>query len=139
MEKYLSNSETDTKRLAAKLSNKIKNGIICLSGDLGSGKTVFVQGFAQSLGIKEPIISPSFVLIKQYPIPYHHGTLYHIDLYRLEDNQLRELGLDELWSEKQNIILIEWADKLKKIPNSAVKISIQKKGKDQRLFLINYP
>lgn len=134
MEKYLSNSDNQTKEIAAKLAKRSKNHIFALSGELGAGKTTFVQGFAQGLGIKEKIISPTFVLVRQHKIPDSQKILYHIDLYRVEN--ISSLGLEEIWSDPNNIILIEWAEKLKELPKGTVKISIQKEGSSRRKITV---
>lgn len=114
MKTYISSSPDETKKFAENIARKISNGIIALSGDLGSGKTTFVQGFAEGLGIQDKIISPTFVLIRHHPIPNSTHTLYHIDLYRLENvNDLKSIGLDDLIKNPQDFILIEWAEKAK--------------------------
>lgn len=135
MEKYLSNSDKETKQIAAKLAKKGIARVFALSGELGAGKTIFVQGFAKGLGIKEKIISPTFVLIHQHKIPNTAKILYHIDLYRLD--QIDHLGLNEIWSDPNNIVLIEWAEKLKKLPEETIRISIQKGGLYSRLISIS--
>lgn len=137
MEKYLSNSEQETKLIAEKLAKETKGHIFALTGELGAGKTIFVQGFAKGLGIKEKIISPTFVLIRQHKIPGTTKVLYHIDLYRLENTtNLKELGLGEIWSNPGNYVLIEWAEKIKELPKNAINISIQKQG-DNRLITLS--
>jgi len=134
---YITNSEKETKELAKKIAQNRKNNIIALTGPLGAGKTIFVQGFAQGLGIKDKIISPTFVLIHQHKIPSTAKTLYHLDLYRLEDTvNSKELGLEEIWSDPNNIVLIEWAEKIKELPKNAIRISIQKQG-DNRLITLS--
>jgi len=80
MQKYISNSEEETKQIARKITKETKSRFFALSGELGAGKTVFAQGFAKGLGIKEKIISPTFVLIRQHQIPKTKKVLYHIDL-----------------------------------------------------------
>lgn len=115
MSKFITNSAEETQRLAKQLALKYRGGgIITLSGNLGAGKTTFAAGFAKGLGIKSKIISPTFVLVKEYLIPHQYGTkLYHIDLYRLENHQqIKSLGLTDLLQNPNNIILIEWAEKL---------------------------
>ncbi len=131
---YQTNSAKETLWLAKKLAENLPARIFLLEGELGSGKTTFVQGFAQGLGVKGKITSPTFVLIRQYRIPNNFFVLYHIDLYRIE--KLKELGLKEILSNKKNIILIEWAEKLKKLPKGAIKISIKKIGQTKRAFTI---
>ncbi len=108
MAKYLSSSEEQTKEIAQQLAKTSKNHIFALSGELGAGKTIFVQGFAKGLGIQDKIISPTFVLIRQHKIPNTAKTLYHLDLYRLGDTvNPKELGLEEIWSDPNNIVSIQ--------------------------------
>ena len=137
MQEYISNSDTETKKIAAKLAREGQGKIFALSVQLGAGKTIFAQGFAKGLGIKEKIISPTFVLIRQHQIPNTTKTLYHIDLYRLENlTDINQLGLKEIFSNPNNIILIEWADKLTKLPEKTIRISIQKEDSNKRCITI---
>ena len=135
----ISHSEKETKKIAADFAKKIISGVIALSGKLGAGKTIFVQGFAKSLGIKEKVISPTFVLIRQHQIPKTKKTLYHIDLYRLENTQqFSNLGLEELFNDSNNIVLIEWAEKISKsLPRNTIKIKIEKEKGDTRLITVS--
>lgn len=134
MKKYICNNESELKKIAENLSKEIKNGVIALYGELGAGKTTFTQGFAKGLGIKEKIISPTFVLIKQHQVPQTKNMLYHIDLYRLDDKKdFQQLGLTELFQDEKNLILIEWAEKIEKIlPKNTIRIKIDKLGDNQR-------
>lgn len=105
--KYTSKSIEDTMELAENIESEAFPGmVICLIGELGSGKTVFVKGLAKSLGIEDTITSPTFTLIKEY----NSGEmpLYHMDVYRVEDN-VESLGLRDYFS-KSGICAIEWAD-----------------------------
>lgn len=133
---YLTHSNEETKQLAKILSQQFKNkgGVIALFGVLGVGKTTFVQGFAQGLGVKDKIISPTFILIRQHPLPGRKRLLYHIDLYRLEDsNQINRLGLKEIFSRKKDVILIEWSEKIiNQLPPDHLKVKITKYLKDDR-------
>lgn len=84
--------------------------VVALIGELGTGKTTFVQKFAKAYGIKEVVTSPTFVILKKY------GNLVHIDAYRLEHaEELQKLGVQELMKNPKNIIFIEWADRVKEI------------------------
>ncbi len=136
--KIILKTEKELRDFAANLSKKITSGVIGLYGELGAGKTTFVQGFAKELGIQEKIISPTFVLIKQYSIPKTDRTLYHIDLYRLEDNQdLKNIGIIELINEPNNLILIEWAEKIEKyLPEDITKIKIEKIDNGRELTIL---
>lgn len=105
--KFTSRSIDDTKELAENIESESFPGmVICLDGELGSGKTVFVKGFAQSLGIKDTITSPTFNLIKEY----NSGEmpLYHMDVYRLE-GKCDDIGFDDYFN-KNAICIIEWSD-----------------------------
>lgn len=134
MEKYLSNSDEETRQIAAKLAKENKGNVFALTGELGAGKTTFVQGFAQGLGIKEKIISPTFVLIREHQIPNNTKILYHIDLYRLD--KMDHLGLKEIWSDPNNIVLIEWAEKAKNILPEKITWIDFKKDANKRIITI---
>lgn len=104
--KVISKSAEDTIELAQNIeSEKFPGMIICLNGELGSGKTVFVKGFAQALGINETITSPTFNLVKEYN---GEAKLYHMDVYRLED-PCENIGFDDYFDGKA-ISIIEWSD-----------------------------
>ena len=120
----ITTSATETKKLGKEIGSSLAGGeILALVGDLGSGKTTFVQGLAQGLGIKKRIISPTFILMRKYNTSSKPKALYHVDLYRLENNiefELTNLGIDDVWEDKDSIVVIEWAEKAKKaIPKSA--------------------
>lgn len=105
--KYTSRSIDDTMELAENIeSEKFPGMVICLDGELGSGKTVFVKGFAKSLGISETITSPTFNLIKEYT--GGEMTLYHMDVYRL-NGKCETIGFDDYFN-KKGICIIEWSD-----------------------------
>lgn len=136
MQKYISHSADETKAIAAELAKVSQSNIFALTGELGAGKTTFVQGFAKGLGIKEKIISPTFILIKQHQIPNAKNVFYHIDLYRLAN--FSQLGFDEILSNPNNIILIEWGEKIKEIlPKNTIKINITKEEPYCRLISIS--
>ena len=105
--KFTSKDESDTLELAQNIeSEKFPNMVICLNGELGSGKTVFVKGFASSLGITDNITSPTFNIVKEYlngELP-----LYHIDAYRLEDKK-DDIGITDYFN-KDGVTIIEWAE-----------------------------
>lgn len=101
-------SSTETKALAACLAAIIQPGmVIALHGPLGSGKTTFTQGFGKSLGIKRAIKSPTYTIVKEYPIDEERLNLIHIDAYRLEDGGSDSIDLPSYLRE-DNIVLIEW-------------------------------
>ena len=105
--KYTSRSIDDTMELAENIeSEKFPSIVICLDGELGSGKTVFVKGFAKSLGISDTITSPTFNLIKEYESG--EMPLYHMDVYRLE-GKCETVGFNDYFN-KNGICIIEWSD-----------------------------
>lgn len=138
---YKSKNRSQTQKIAKDLSQKFKNtgGIIALMGDLGAGKTTFTQGFAKALGIKEKIISPTFVITRQHQIPNTNRFLFHIDLYRLENiTSLPEIGISEFIDQKNSIVIIEWPEKiLNLLPDETIKIKIEKINNNERKIKIS--
>ncbi len=137
--RIITKSEEETFNLALKLANSCKGGeVFCLNGDLGVGKTVFSKGFANGLGIEEPITSPTFSIVNIYSgINY---KLYHFDVYRIEDiSELYEVGYYE-YIEDNNICLIEWGSNIKEeLPDDTIFINIKKdieKGINYRIIEI---
>lgn len=143
-------SEAQTKKVAKLLAQEIfgslapKNHawVIGLEGELGSGKTKFVQGFATGLGIQGRLTSPTFVLIKKYKIPGYGlrvtSYLFHIDCYRLnKPKDLLDLDFKEIISNAKNIVLIEWAEKVRKIlPKDAVRIKFKIISEKERKIIL---
>ncbi len=123
MESY---SAEETFRLGEMTGGKLKPGtVICLDGDLGAGKTVFVKGVAKGLGVTDTVCSPTFTILQEY----RDGRmpLYHFDVYRIEDpEEMYEIGFDDyLYGE--GVCLIEWAKNVAElIPEGALKITITK-------------
>ena len=115
--------------------------VIGLEGELGAGKTTFIKGFAKALGVKGKILSPTFVLMKTYKIadlPKNYKFLIHIDAYRLKDHRdLISLGLKEILANPQNIVLIEWSDRVRKIlPRGYMKIHFDHIKENTRKIVI---
>ena len=105
--KYTSRNEKDTMTLAQNLeSEKFSNMVICLDGELGSGKTIFVKGFAKSLGLEETITSPTFNIVKEYTSG--EMPLYHMDVYRLEDGD-ESIGFNDYFN-SDGVSIIEWSE-----------------------------
>jgi len=96
--------------------------VIALSGNLGSGKTSFTKAFLRALGVKETVASPTFVLSREYALKRgRHSKAYHMDIYRLASKETHVLELKKIFKEKNAIVLIEWAEKIKKlIPKNAI-------------------
>lgn len=136
---YESFGEKDTCALGKRLATEAKAGqIFLLHGDLGVGKTVFTQGFADGLGIQEPITSPTFTLIQEY----EEGRLpfYHFDVYRICDvEEMYDLGYEDYFF-GQGVCLIEWASLIREIlPETCINITIEKdleRGFDYRKIVV---
>ena len=132
--KITSYGEDDTIELAQNIeSEKFPNMVICLEGDLGSGKTVFAKAFAQALGITENITSPTFTIIKEY----YGGEmkLFHMDVYRLSDIK-QDIGIEEYFN-KKGICIIEWSDLIENIlPKNRLDIRIKLIDENTRQFII---
>lgn len=119
----ITKSAAQTQKLGQEIGRDLKPpAVVALYGELGSGKTTFIQGVARGLGIKKRIISPTFVFIRQYEISsrgsqlWGHGNFYHIDLYRIEKlGDAKGLGLEEIFADPDGIVAIEWAEKIKEI------------------------
>ena len=112
---------------------------IILWGPPGSGKTTFIQGLAQGLGVKKRVISPTFIFIRQYPLSKKgFKTFYHIDLYRINnETEVEGLGLEEIFADKESISVIEWADRIKKIlPQKRMELFFEYLDEDQRKIKI---
>lgn len=112
--------------------------VVALSGELGAGKTSLTQEIARQFGIKENVNSPTYVIMKKYKIPlstYGFRLLIHIDAYRLESEQeLEKLGWQEIIAEPENLILIEWPERVKKlIPKDAVRISLEHRDRSRSI------
>ena len=132
--KYIANDESETLSLAENIESEHFPGmVICLNGELGSGKTVFTKAFAKALGIHESITSPTFNIIKEY----NDGELplYHMDVYRL-DGDIKELNIDEYF-DKGGVTIIDWADMIADtLPEERLDIYIKITGEDSRVFVL---
>ena len=131
--KLITNSEFETIEIAQNIeSEKFPNMVICLNGELGSGKTMFVKGIANALGINEVITSPTFNIIKEYD---GELPLYHLDVYRL-DSVNGDIGIEEYFT-KGGVVVIEWAENIKSIlPEERLDIKIKVLGENKRSLVI---
>lgn len=127
----ISNSKEETMNLAKRLADKFPNGtVICLTGDLGAGKTTFVRGLAEGLNIKEIVQSPTFNIMKIYL--KGNRPLIHIDAYRLADINT-DIGLDEYIGYETGITVIEWPMYIENlIPSKSLNVEITNLGDDRR-------
>lgn len=132
--KIISNEEYETIEIAQNIeSEKFENMIICLDGELGSGKTVFTKGIANALGIEESITSPTFTIIKEYL--NGEMPLYHMDVYRLDGNT-DGVGIEEYYN-KNGIVIIEWSKTIKDIlPEERLEIKFKVIDENKRLLVI---
>lgn len=131
--KITSNSDVDTIELAQNIeSEKFPNMVICLEGDLGSGKTLFTKAFAKSMGIMDNITSPTFNIIKEYE---GELKLFHMDVYRLSEVK-EDIGITEYFK-RGGVTIIEWSDLISDIlPKNRLDIKIKIIGENKRIFQI---
>lgn len=118
----ITQSAEDTQKLGESFGDSLLKGsgsrgetakVICLRGDLGSGKTTFVQGVARGLAITSRLLSPTFIIVRRYSIPKQMGELYHLDLYRTENGKDAEvIGFSDMINNPTAIVIIEWPERL---------------------------
>ncbi len=132
--RYVSHSEEDTFAVAEGIAATLRGGeAIILVGELGAGKTTFTKGLARALGVERTVVSPTFTIVKEY-----RGKdlmLYHIDMYRLEDDsELCELGIDELFS-SDSVVVIEW-NRLgeNELPERVITVNFTVSGENERIL-----
>jgi tRNA threonylcarbamoyladenosine biosynthesis protein TsaE len=152
MEKFVTKSPAETEKLGEKIGRRIlreeiKRGakILALEGCLGGGKTTFLKGFAKGLGVREKILSPTFIIMRKFKIRVHScpnsckfANFYHIDCYRIEKpREILNLGFKEIIKNPKNIVAIEWADRIRQIiPKEALQIKFKILSKNQRQIMI---
>ena len=133
-ERYLTHSEQETAGVAARLARRVPPGtVVLLYGELGAGKTAFVRGFVEGVGIApDEVSSPTFTIIQQYGV---ERRVYHVDLYRLGPDEVEDLGLEEL-PERGGLVCVEWAERLPRPMVGAVSVRITDRGDDARELAI---
>ena len=141
--KSISNIE-QTATLAKELAASLKGGeVLGLVGELGAGKTTLVQFLARELGVKEKVLSPTFVLMKIYSIKNSKSpikNIVHVDAYRLNNSaELKNIGLPEYFNKKDTVVIIEWADKVKDLlPQDVIIINLREGSLEgERIIEIN--
>lgn len=121
MKSIITKTFKETQQAGFDLAKTLKGGeVICLHGDLGSGKTTFTQGLAKGLGITQRIISPTFIIMRSYELKQKTTSdkqqvksFYHVDLYRIEsEKDVEGLGLLEIIQDSESIVVIEWPEKI---------------------------
>ena len=132
-----SSSEEETRAIAAGIARTLQPGaVLLLSGDLGAGKTAFVRGLAEGLGLDaDQVTSPTFTLVHE-----HRGgrlPLIHIDLYRLDTADLADIGLDDDLA-AVGVVAVEWPERLARVPAGALRVTIEDTGGDTRVIRRNH-
>lgn len=134
MSETITTSEDETAAAGERLAQSLEPGnVVLLYGDLGAGKTAFARGLAQGLGADPAdVSSPTFTLVQEY-----HGrvTLYHVDLYRLEEREVDDLGLEELIL-GDGVVAIEWAERWRERPDDVIEVRIEDVGEEKRRIAI---
>lgn len=133
---FKSNSETETKEFAKKFASKLKKGdILVLSGDLGSGKTKFTEGFLSYFGLENEISSPTFTIVNEYH--KNNINIYHFDVYRLEDSsEFYAIGGDEYF--EKGICIIEWGELIEDaLPKKYIKIDFSRNSENENERILN--
>ena len=125
--------------LAREISNPPKKIVICLEGNLGGGKTTFIKGFAKGLGIREKILSPTFVIMRKFKLCNKKlNFFYHFDCYRIQNSaEILKLGFKKIISDPKNIVVIEWANKIKNIlPKNRITLNFRIIDKSKRKIVV---
>jgi tRNA threonylcarbamoyladenosine biosynthesis protein TsaE len=147
---FITSGSTQTRKMGEILAKELKGGeIICLMGELGSGKTTFAQGVLKGLGAKGPYISPTFLVMKQYKRKAKSEkrkttvqsskleNIYHIDVYRVNAQDALDLGWEEIVAGKNNVVIVEWAERIKKIiPNNSLWLEFKHLKDSEREIII---
>ncbi|MBI2013447.1 MAG: tRNA (adenosine(37)-N6)-threonylcarbamoyltransferase complex ATPase subunit type 1 TsaE [Candidatus Colwellbacteria bacterium] len=145
MKKVFSKSVRHTRAFAKELANKLEPHkkqavIIGLQGHLGAGKTTFIKAFARAFGYKGRVTSPTFLILRSFRLPKSavFGKLIHIDAYRVDAAELKQLGFTDIIKNPKNILVVEWADRVKKImPRGTAWIKIEH-GEKQHERIIHH-
>lgn len=133
---FASTSYEETRKIATEFAGKLKKGTtICLYGELAAGKTTFTQGLGKAFGIGR-LVSPTFLIMRQYLVINHPviKTFFHLDLYRLNSiEDIKAFDVEEIWSNPENLLVIEWPEKLKnKLPKERFDIYFKTVGENER-------
>ena len=136
MNEFLTKSADETIELGKKIGAfLLPNDVIALIGPLGAGKTTFIQGIAEGIGVKDYVTSPTFIIINEYQ---GHLPFYHVDLYRLDEvKDIEDLGIEEYFK-RGGVCVIEWAEKLKDLlPAKAERIEIEVVSENERKICVS--
>lgn len=138
--KYITHSADETIGLGERFAKRVGGGeVLCLYGELGAGKTTFIQGFAKGIGIRKRILSPTFIIVRRYSIIDSPLTFYHIDLYRIKQpEETIELGLKDWLHNPNFIVAIEWPERLGKLlPDKTIDIHFKYVNENKREISMN--
>lgn len=139
---FTTHSADETRSLGKRLAEQMPpRTLLCLSGDLGSGKTTFAQGLLEGFGALPPYTSPTFVIMKQYdlPIPATQGVqrVYHTDAYRVATHDFEHLGFAEWCADPNGIVILEWPERVEQIiPKNAIRISFAAPNENERAITV---
>lgn len=146
MQTFITNNFEETQRIAGEfvksdLGKRNSATIVCLYGDLGFGKTTFVQGMAKGLEIEKKILSPTFIIMRSYRIKIQNSrfkNFYHVDLYRINnEGEILDLGLLDILQNPENMVAIEWPEKMGSLlPEKHINIRIEYLENDRRKIVI---
>lgn len=135
---FITESSEETQKIGEDFAKNIKNGdFVAFYGNLGSGKTTFIQGLARGLKIKRRIISPTFIIVRNYVL--RKGNFYHLDLYRTHNvDDLLGLGVEEIINDDENVVVVEWAEKMGNLlPQKRIEVSLQNLDDNKRKIKIS--
>lgn len=149
METFTTHSAEETCELGKNFAQKLLPGtLVCFEGNLGAGKTTFIQGLLDGLGAERPFVSPTFILMKQYDLPIRQASLsaptgngikwvYHADAYRLGAKEFREIGFEEWIADPEGITLLEWPERIAELlPEKHTTVKIESISETERKVII---
>jgi len=143
---HIAQSAQETQKIGQELADSVIKGdpsvpkIVCFYGTLGAGKTTCIQGMAKGLGLPSRLVSPTFIIVKRYTLGRNFQSLYHIDLYRIQkDSDIKNLGLAEIFNEKNSVSVIEWAERLGTLlPEKRIDVHMEITSGNERKIRIEY-
>ncbi len=142
---FTTHSADETREVGKNFAQTLKPGtLVCFEGNLGAGKTTFIQGLLEGLGAEKPFVSPTFILMKQYDLPIRQTSLtvstesgikyiYHADAYRLGVPEFREIGFEEWISDPDGVTLLEWPNRIEELlPEKYTTVNIESVSETER-------
>ncbi len=138
MKQYTTHSAEETRELGKEIAKTLRpKTLVCLTGDLGAGKTTLVQGLLEELGAERPYVSPTFVIMKQYDLETSNANgivrIYHADAYRVETKDFETIGFSEWLSDPEGLTLLEWPERVAELlPPQCIEISLKSVSETDR-------